>query len=134
MGPAVPARAPGGQYMSSPLPAIPEHRARGHQWQPGSAPVGVVFLGRTSTSTMQDPVESLLRQYRQASERLPEGMYISRCYWDVESGGIELDARSQDELWQKFADARIPRDGGMAEFRAAVAAGERPAAVICESA
>ncbi|HEV3379986.1 MAG TPA: recombinase family protein [Trebonia sp.] len=92
-----------------------------------------MFLGRTSTSTMQDPVESLLRQYRQAGERLPEGLYISRCYWDIESGGTELDARSQTSTWRKFTDAGIPRDGGMAEFRAAIAAGQRPAAVICES-
>jgi hypothetical protein len=120
--------------MGQAVPAIPEFRARGHaQWQPGAAPVGVVFLGRTSTSTMQDPVESLQRQYRKAVERLPGGLYISRCYWDVESGGTELDARSQAGLWRKFTDAGIPRDGGMAEFRAAVAAGERPPAVICES-
>ena len=68
---------------------------------------------------------SLARQYRQASERLPEGFVIVRCYWDIESGGIELDSRSQDGLWRKFAGAGIPRDGGMAELRAAVATGQR---------
>jgi hypothetical protein len=60
------------------VPAIPEFRARGHaRRDAGSAPVGVAFLGRTSTSTMQDPVVSLLRQYRQASDRLPEGFCIT---------------------------------------------------------
>ena len=120
--------------MGQAVPAIPEFRARGHaQWTAGSAPVGVAFLGWTSTSTMQDPVVSLARQHRGASERLPEGFVIVASYWDVESGGIELDARSQDGLWRKFAGAGIPRDGGMAELRAAVASGHCPfAAAICE--
>ena len=120
--------------MGQAIPAIPEFRARGHaQWHTGAAPIGVAFLGRTSTSTMQDPVVSLLRQYRQAGERLPEGFCIVRCYWDIESGGIELDARSQTSLWRQFADAGIPRDGGMADLRAAIASGDRPfSAVITE--
>ena len=113
--------------MGKAVPAIPEFRARGHvQWHTGAAPIGVAFLGRTSTSTMQDPVVSLLRQYRGAGERLPDGFCITRCYWDIESGGIELDARSQDGLWRQFADAGIPRDGGMAELRADVASGHAP--------
>jgi site-specific DNA recombinase len=83
---------------------------------------------------MQDPVVSLLRQYRGAAERAPEGMCIVRSYWDIESGGIELDRRSEGDLWREFADAGIPRDGGMAELRAAVASGRCPfAAVICEN-
>ena len=120
--------------MGQAVPAIPEFRARGHaHWTTGAAPVGVAFLGRTSTGTLQDPVVSLARQHRQASERLPDGFTIVRCYWDVESGGIDLDARSQDDLWREFADAGIPRDGGMADLRAAVASGQCPfSAVICE--
>ena len=110
--------------MGKAAPAIPEFRARGHaQQQAGSGPVGVAFIGRTSTGTLQDPVVSLARQYRAAAERLPDGMCIVRSYWDIESGGIELDARSQDGLWREFADAGIPRDGGMADLRAAVASG-----------
>src|SRR5580658_5503478 len=109
--------------MGKAVPAIQEFRARGHA-QPGagSAPVGVAFLGRTSTSTMQDPVVSLLRQYRAAGDRLPGGFCIVRSYWDIESGGIELDDRSQAGLWRQFTDAGIPRDGGMADLRAAIAA------------
>jgi site-specific DNA recombinase len=120
--------------MGKAAPAIPEFRARGHaQHAAGSGPVGVAFIGRTSTGTLQDPVVSLARQYRAAAERLPGGMCIVRSYWDVESGGIELDARSQTDLWREFADAGIPRDGGMADLRAAVASGERLfSAVICE--
>src|ERR1700691_4283038 len=120
--------------MGKTAPAIPEFRARGHgQRAAGSAPVGVAFIGRTSTSTMQDPVESLARQYRLAAERLPHRLVITRCYWDVDAGGIDLAARSQTGLWREFADAGIPRDGGMAELRAAVASGDRTfSAVICE--
>ena len=99
-----------------------------------TGPVALAFVGRTSTSTVQNPVESLNRQIRRAHERLPEGFYIARYYWDVESGGTDLDARSRFDVWQQFADAGIPRDGGMADLRAAVAADNPPfSAVICEN-
>ena len=99
-----------------------------------AGPVALAFVGRTSTSTVQNPVESLNRQVRRAHERLPEGFYIARYYWDVESGGTDLDARSRFDVWQQFADAGIPRDGGMAELRAAVASDKPPfSAVICEN-
>jgi DNA invertase Pin-like site-specific DNA recombinase len=91
-------------------------------------------VGRTSTSTVQNPVESLNRQVRRARERLPEGFYIARHYWDIESGGTDLDARSRFDVWQQFADAGIPRDGGMADLRAAAASDNPPfSAVICEN-
>jgi hypothetical protein len=32
-------------------------------------------------------VQSLHKQIRRAEERLAEGFYISRWYWDIESGG-----------------------------------------------
>ena len=102
-----------------------------------TAPVGTVavaFAGRTSTTTMQDPVESLLRQVRVSRERLPDELVITRYYWDVESGGTELDRRSQAGTWRKFTDAGIPRDGGMADLRAAISDAKPPfAAVICEN-
>jgi site-specific DNA recombinase len=94
----------------------------------------MAFIGRTSTATTQDPVQSLTRQVRRAEERLPEGFYIARYYWDVESGGTDLDLRSQSAAWQQYAGAGVPRDGGMAELRAAIASGQAPfAAVICEN-
>jgi site-specific DNA recombinase len=102
--------------------------------QAGAAGVAVAFVGRTSTSTMQDPAESLHKQLRVCRERLPEGFIITRWYWDVESGGTDLDARSQAGTWQQFTAAGIPRDGGMAELRAAIQAGKPPfAAIICEN-
>jgi hypothetical protein len=101
------------------------------------AAVGLVpmaFVGRTSTTAAQDPVQSLYKQMRRAEERLPAGFYISRWYWDIESGGTDLDLRSRTDVWEKFAAAGIPRDGGMAQLRAAIAADRPPfAAVICEN-
>ena len=104
-------------------------------WGTGeTGPVALAFVGRTSTSTLQNPVESLSRQIRRARERLPEGFYIARHYWDIESGGTDLDARSRYDVWQQYADAGIPRDGGMADLRAAAAAEHPPfSAVICEN-
>ena len=94
----------------------------------------MAFVGRTSTTTAQDPVQSLRKQMRRAAERLPEGFYISRWYWDVESGGTDLDERSRTDVWRKFTAADIPRDGGMAQLRAAINGGRPPfAAVICEN-
>jgi DNA invertase Pin-like site-specific DNA recombinase len=96
--------------------------------------VPMAFVGRTSTTTAQDPVQSLRKQMRRAAERLPDGFYIARWYWDIESGGTDLDLRSRTDVWEKFAAAGIPRDGGMAQLRAAIN-GEHPpfAAVICEN-
>jgi len=94
----------------------------------------MAFVGRTSTANMQDPVQSLHKQMRRAEERLPEGFYIARWYWDIESGGTDLDERSRTGIWEKFAAAGIPRDGGMAQLRAAITSDRPPfAAVICEN-
>ena len=73
--------------------------------------VPMAFVGRTSTATAQDPVASLRKQMRRAEERLPEGFYIARWYWDIESGGTDLDLRSRTDVWQQFTAAGIPRDG-----------------------
>jgi len=74
---------------------------------------------------MQDPVESLGKQLRLSRDRLPEGFAITAYYWDVESGGTDLDARSRTDVWQQFIRAG-PRDGGMAELRVAVKSGSAP--------
>ena len=67
-------------------------------------------------------------------DRLPEGFYIARWYWDIESGGTDLDLRSRTDVWQQFTAAGIPRDGGMADLRAAIGSDRPPfAAVICEN-
>src|SRR3984957_5494748 len=76
--------------------------------------VPIAFVGRTSTTPAQAPVQPLPRQVRRAEERLPEGFYIARYYWDVESGGTDLDLRSQSAAWQQFAGSGVPRDRGWA--------------------
>ena len=96
-------------------------------------PVPVAFLGRTSTLEMQDPRASLRRQLRSSQEWLPPGWFIAAVYWDVESGGLDLEARSQGEAYRQFTGAGIPRDGGMADLLAEAASPvPRFAAVICE--
>src|SRR6201996_9803774 len=77
--------------------------------------VPVAFIGRTST-LMQDPVASLRRQVRKSQAWLPPGFRIVAWYWDVESGGLDLEQRSQGSNWQAAAGAGIPRDGGMADL------------------
>jgi hypothetical protein len=51
-----------------------------------AAPVPGTVLARTSTLVRQDPLASLQRQFRSFREWLPEGWYVARDYWDVESG------------------------------------------------
>jgi site-specific DNA recombinase len=96
-------------------------------------PVPVAFVGRTSTLELQDPVASLRRQVRACQSVLPPGWFIAAWYWDVESGGLDLEQRSQGEAYRRFAAAGIPRDGGMADLLAEAASPmPRFAAVICE--
>jgi site-specific DNA recombinase len=96
-------------------------------------PVPVAFLGRTSTLEMQDPRASLRRQLRASRAWLPPGWFIAAVYWDIESGGLDLEARSQGDGYKAFADAGIPRDGGMADLLAEAASPvPRFAAVVCE--
>ncbi len=96
-------------------------------------PVPVAFIGRTSTLTLQDPRASLNRQLRAARDWLPPGWFLAAIYWDIESGGIDLEQRSQGQAYKEFTDAGLPRDGGMADLlREAASPAPRFAAVICE--
>ena len=79
-------------------------------------PVPVAFVGRTSTLNLQDPRASLNRQLRAARDWLPPGWFIAAVYWDIESGGIDLEQRSQGEAYKEFTAAGLPRDGGMADL------------------
>jgi hypothetical protein len=95
-------------------------------------PVPVAFYGRTSTLVMQDPAASLNRQLRGVKEKLPPGWFIAASFWDIESGGMDLEARGHASTHQQV-DTGIPRDGGMATLLTE-AGGPAPrfAAVICE--
>ena len=96
-------------------------------------PVPVAFLGRTSTLEMQDPRASLSRQIRSARAWLPEGWFIAAWYWDVESGGLDLEARGRGTAWQTFAGPDLPRDGGLADLLTEAASpAPRFAVVVCE--
>ena len=96
-------------------------------------PVPVAILARTSTVALQDPLASLSRQIRSCQAWLPAGWHVAGYYWDVESGGLDLEQRGQADAWRPFAAAGIPRDGGMADLLAeAKAPLPRFAAVICE--
>ena len=57
-------------------------------------PVPVAFVGRTSTLALQDPRASLNRQLRAARDWLPAGWFLAAVYWDIESGGLDLEHRS----------------------------------------
>ena len=98
-----------------------------------AAVIPVAFLGRTSTLELQDPRASLHRQERSSQAWLPPGFRIVAWYWDIESGGIDLEDRSQTESWRQVDGIGIPRDGGMADLLTE-ASGPNPrfAAVICE--
>jgi DNA invertase Pin-like site-specific DNA recombinase len=96
-------------------------------------PVPVAILARTSTRILQDPYASLSRQVRACQAWLPAGWYAAGYYWDIESGSIDLEDRSQGNAYQQFTDAGIPRDGGMADLLTEARAPlPRFAAVICE--
>jgi site-specific DNA recombinase len=81
---------------------------------PGLVPVA--FLGRTSNERLQDPIASLCRQTRNTQAWLPPGCQITAYYWDVESGGLDLDERGHGDAWQVAAAAGIHRDGGIADL------------------
>jgi len=56
------------------------------------------------------------RQIRNCRTWLPPGCQIVAYYWDVESGGDDLEDRGHGDAWQVAAAAGIPRDGGIADL------------------
>ena len=92
----------------------------------------VAFLGRTSTLLLQDPAASLRRQAREVQAKLPPGWFIGAWFWDIESGGLDLEQRGHGTAHQAV-NVGLPRDGGLAALLAE-AAGPAPrfAAVMCE--
>ena len=76
---------------------------------------------------------SIRRQIRSVRDWLPAGWFIAAVYWDIESGAIDLEARSQGHAYQASADTDLPRDGGLADLLTeAKAPTPRFAAVVCE--
>ena len=96
-------------------------------------PVPVAMLGRTSTLELQDPYGSITRQITSAREWLPDGFYLAGYYWDIESGGLDIEQRGRAGNHQPFVDKGLPRDGGLADLLAeARSPAPRFAAVVCE--
>src|SRR6266702_30007 len=64
--------------------------------------------------------------------KLPPGWFIAAWFWDIESGGLDLEQRGHGTAHQAL-DVGLPRDGGLAALLAE-AAGPSPrfAAVMCE--
>src|SRR6266851_5386312 len=113
----------GGTDMGTPAPG---------QQAVSAAPLPLAFLGRTSTLVVQDPVSSMRRQLRSVQEKAPPGSFIAAWFWDIESGGLDIEQRGHGSAHEKF-DVGIPRDGGLADLLAEAASpNPRFAAVICE--
>ena len=99
----------------------------------GASPVPVAFMGRTSTLVMQDPVASMRRQVRGVQAKLPAGWFIAAYYWDIESGGLDIEQRGHGTAHELFPEIGIPRDGGLADLLAeAKSPDPRFAVVMCE--
>ena len=79
----------------------------GGQQTVDAAPLPLAFLGRTSTLVVQDPVSSMRRQLRSVQEKAPPGSFIAAYFWDIESGGLDLEARGHGSAHERF-DVRIP--------------------------
>ena len=78
--------------MASPAPHPDPGAGRGLTLAGPGEPVPVAFVGRTSTLELQDPVASLRRQVRSCQAACPPGWFIAAWYWDIESGGLDLEA------------------------------------------
>jgi site-specific DNA recombinase len=80
----------------------------GHQVSDRPAePVPVAVVARTSTLYFQDPVASLRRQIRECHDKLPAGWFIAAHYWDIESGGMDIEDRGHSDTWQQFDVGKI---------------------------
>jgi site-specific DNA recombinase len=82
---------------------------------PSPVPVPVAFLARTSTAILQDPDASMRRQLAKVEDKLPPGWFIAAHYWDVESGGLDLEQRGHGTGYDQL-NIGVPRDGGLADL------------------
>ena len=74
-------------------------------------PVPVAFLGRTSTLLLQDPAASLRRQAREVQQKLPPGWFIAAWFWDIESGGLDLEQRGHGTAHTRPSTSACPATG-----------------------
>ncbi|GLX06586.1 recombinase family protein [Microbispora sp. NBRC 16548] len=104
----------------------------GYQAAASTRPARTAFLGRCSTKDNQDPRSSIAGQLTEASVLLAPGEAFTAYFWDVESGMLGLDDRSQgsaDDYGR--LGVPVPRDGGLRELLEWVERGELDR-VVCE--
>ncbi|WP_431929882.1 recombinase family protein [Nonomuraea jabiensis] len=89
----------------------------GYQAAAGTRPTRTAFIGRCSTKDNQDPRSSIAGQLAEASVLLEPGEVFAAHFWDVESGMLGLDERSQASA-EDYArlGVPVPRDGGLREL------------------
>lgn len=89
----------------------------GYQAAASTRPARTAFLGRCSTKDNQDPRSSIAGQLAEASALLAPGEAFVGHFWDVESGMLGLDERSQGspEDYARLG-VPVPRDGGLREL------------------
>ncbi|MFI6883889.1 recombinase family protein [Streptosporangium canum] len=104
----------------------------GYQATASTRPARTAFLGRCSTKDNQDPRSSIAGQLAEASALLAPGEAFTAHFWDVESGMLGLDERSQGSA-DDYArlGVPVPRDGGLRELLEWVERGELDR-VVCE--
>ncbi|ADD43247.1 recombinase family protein [Stackebrandtia nassauensis] len=104
----------------------------GYSWDTSTRAHITAFLGRCSTKDQQDPTTSIPGQATVCARRLGQGEDFAAYFWDVESGYMHLNARSQHDD-DYYAELAVPlrRDGGLTDLLAAAHAGEITR-VICE--
>ncbi|MFI7643367.1 recombinase family protein [Nonomuraea sp. NPDC049400] len=88
-------------------------------------PPRTAFVGRCSTKDNQDPRSSIAGQVAEASALLAPGEEFTAYFWDVESGMLGLDERSQASA-EDYArlGVPVPRDGGLRELLECVERGD----------
>jgi DNA invertase Pin-like site-specific DNA recombinase len=89
----------------------------GYQAAVSTRPVRTAFVGRCSTKDNQDPRSSIAGQVAEASVLLEPGEAFVAYFWDVESGMLGLDERSEGSA-EDYArlGVPVPRDGGLREL------------------
>ncbi|MBG0825831.1 recombinase family protein [Planomonospora sp. ID91781] len=104
----------------------------GYQTAASTRPARTAFIGRCSTKDNQDPRSSIAGQLAEASALLTPGEEFAAYFWDVESGMLGLDERSQGSA-DDYArlGVPVPRDGGLRELLEWVERGEIDR-VVCE--
>lgn len=110
------------------LSDLPGYRAAAE-----TPPGRTAFVGRCSTKDNQDPRASIAGQVAEASTLLAPGEEFAAYFWDVESGMLGLDERSQGTD-ADYARLGVPvrRDGGLQDLLEAVERGGAFDRVVCE--